>query len=131
MQERNQQNIKRNQELAQQSLERLKPKLAPQQPESPQDLVGSCSNCKKTVTREQSGSMKCPHCGVIWEYEVDEFGRKKEIPGAKEAIAANGGQTRTGWEWEDRHYVKLFTRIIIPLAVMLFTAIGAAIRGRR
>jgi hypothetical protein len=128
--ERNQKMMQQSQERARQSLERLKPNLAPQQQESPQDLVGSCSNCKKQIKREESGSMKCPHCGVIWEYEIDEFGRKKEIPGAKEAIAATGGWT-AGWKWEDRHYVKLFTRIIIPLAVMLFAAIGAALRGKR
>jgi hypothetical protein len=128
-QERNRQNMQRAQDMTQRSLERVQA-ANPHQPESPQDIVGSCSNCKKTIKREQSGGMKCPHCGVIWEYEVDEFGRKKEIAGAKEAIAAAGGWT-DGWKWEDRHYVKLFTRIIIPIVVILVTAISAAIRGKR
>ncbi len=131
--ERREKAAQRTAEMAQRSLQRLQPGN-PSQQESPNDLVGTCSNCKNSITREQISGMKCPHCGVIWEYEVDEFGRKKEIPGAAAAIAAAGtnGQstTRTGWEMEPRHYRKLFTRIIIPIAVMLFAAIAAVVRGR-
>jgi hypothetical protein len=124
-------------DLAQQGLQRMKSNL-PSHQESPQDIVGNCGNCKTDITREHSQGMKCPHCGVIWQYEVDEFGNKKEIPGAAAAIAAaessatsgQNGNAKTGWEIEPRHYGKLFTRIIIPIAVMLCAAIAAAVRGR-
>ena len=132
MRERQQQITQENAARTQQGIQRMQTSLPTTQQESPSDLVGSCSNCKKQITREQSQGQKCPNCGVVWLYEVDEFGRKKEIPGAAAALAASDdSQWGSGWKFERRHWVKLFTRIIIPLVVMLFAAIGAAMRNRK
>jgi hypothetical protein len=92
-------------------------------------VVGECSNCKKRLSDDETKLSKCPHCGVIWQYEVDQFGHKKEIPGAAAAIAQEEKSTNGGLT--DRQWRRLIFRIIIPGVVALFTAIaGLAARSR-
>ena len=55
----------------------------PQMPMShqQQQSVGTCSNCHKTIYGDVGAGDHCPHCGVFFSEEVDEFGRtKKKVP---------------------------------------------------
>ncbi|HEX5104247.1 MAG TPA: hypothetical protein VFV87_10575 [Pirellulaceae bacterium] len=40
---------------------------------------GECLNCKHSLTEAEFNRTSCPHCGVTWDYEVDEFGHKREL----------------------------------------------------
>ncbi len=41
--------------------------------------VGVCSNCNEEVSDEFGAGDHCPHCGVYFEYEEDEYGHKTEV----------------------------------------------------
>lgn len=43
--------------------------------------AGSCGSCKKTIYGNYGAGDRCPHCGILFTSEVDEFGRTtKTIP---------------------------------------------------
>jgi hypothetical protein len=42
--------------------------------------VGVCSNCDKEVSDEYGAGDHCPHCGVFFEYQEDEYGQKTMAP---------------------------------------------------
>lgn len=45
------------------------------------EAVGTCSNCHKTIYGDVGAGDHCPHCGVFFAEEVDEFGRTtKKVP---------------------------------------------------
>lgn len=43
------------------------------------EIVGECLKCKGRLTRAQGEGGTCPHCGITWEFEVDQFGNKTSI----------------------------------------------------
>jgi hypothetical protein len=126
--QRMEQQKQRNAEAAQQAADREQQHLLAQQEAYHNELVGTCSNCKKSLTRDQSELKKCPHCGVVWEYEVDQFGHKREIPGAAALAEKEQAGSGSGWTLSSRGKVKLFTRIIIPALIGLGTLIFGAIQ---
>jgi hypothetical protein len=52
--------------------------------------VGYCTKCKNPITIEERKLNKCPHCGSLWQFEINRFGHKRAIPGA--ATAADGDE---------------------------------------
>ena len=41
--------------------------------------AGECLNCKRRLNEAEMKRTSCPHCGVTWDYEIDEFGNKRDI----------------------------------------------------
>lgn len=41
--------------------------------------TGECLACNRSLTDVQMRGTKCPHCGVTWDYEIDEFGNKRDL----------------------------------------------------
>lgn len=78
-------------------------------------LMGSCSNCGRSVT---SSDRSCPHCRAIFVYVEDEFGNRTEIPGSEREVF------RLRW---GRTVVKgtlLVLAVIVGGIVKLFTGRG-------
>jgi hypothetical protein len=106
-----------------------------QQKEAPENApVAECGNCKKSLTKAQAELKSCPHCSVVWQYEVDRFGNKREIPGAAAAAASTARQEdpdglRIG-SLTERQTMKLIFRVIIPAVIIIITAL-AGVAARR
>lgn len=120
-----------NAQRAQQMVERDQARLQAQQEAYRNQIVGNCTGCKKSLTREQGELKQCPHCGAAWQFEIDQFGNKREIAGA---LPPSSGQNQSGfgsgWTLSERGKVKLFTRIIIPLGILIISALcGVAYRN--
>jgi hypothetical protein len=96
--------------------------------------VAECGNCKKSLTKVQADLQSCPHCSVVWQYEVDRFGNKHEIPGAAAAAAATAQQEDAGGlrigSLTERQTMKLIFRVIIPAVIIIITAL-AGVAARR
>jgi hypothetical protein len=98
--------------------------------------VGVCSACRQSVTRKAGDPDKCPHCGVIWQYEVDSFGNKRILP---EGTVAAMEQSSDNWSFRELHYTlrslrpyaKLFFRVILPAIVCLAVAGAGALAHYR
>lgn len=41
--------------------------------------TGECLSCSRALNDSQMRLSSCPHCGVTWDYEIDEFGNKRQI----------------------------------------------------
>lgn len=41
--------------------------------------VAECMNCNRSLTEAESSRDTCPQCGVRWDYEIDEYGNRKEL----------------------------------------------------
>jgi hypothetical protein len=120
-----------NAQRAQQMIERDQARAQAQQEAYRNQIVGNCTGCKKSLTREQGELKQCPHCGAAWQFEIDQFGNKREIAGAlPPAPDQNQSGFGLGWTLSERGKVKLFTRIIIPLGILIISALcGAAYRN--
>jgi predicted RNA-binding Zn-ribbon protein involved in translation (DUF1610 family) len=88
------------------------------------ELVAECGNCKKTLTREQAQLTQCPHCGVYWTHEVDQFGNKHEIPGgAARAEALAQQDPKFAWKPPRRVFYRGIVLIVFgTIGVITFTA---------
>jgi hypothetical protein len=40
---------------------------------------GECLNCKHNLNDSEMSRSSCPYCGVTWDYEIDQFGNKRQI----------------------------------------------------
>jgi hypothetical protein len=58
--------------------------------------TGECLACNRSLTDIQMRGTKCPHCGVTWDYEIDEFGNKRDLNHAGFANPFVGGNNRGG-----------------------------------
>ena len=41
-----------------------------------ENVVGTCSHCRREITRSQSAAANCPYCGVQWSYKQDPLTRQ-------------------------------------------------------
>jgi hypothetical protein len=41
--------------------------------------TGECLNCNRKLNDAEMRGTSCPYCGVTWDYEVDEFGNKRDL----------------------------------------------------
>lgn len=76
-------------------------------------IVGTCSKCRAGITKSQSSSSNCPHCGVAWGYREDQFGRRVPTMNASstgKALANNPQAVR---------WIAAIVVIVIALAVMI------------
>ena len=56
------------------------------------EYVAECLQCKRRLTRADSELTSCPHCGVTWDYEIDQFGMRRSLaPGS--ASASSGASS--------------------------------------
>jgi hypothetical protein len=40
---------------------------------------GECLNCNRKLTDAEMNRTSCPYCGVTWDYEIDEYGNKRDL----------------------------------------------------
>ena len=53
--------------------------------------VGECLNCKHTLNDSEMKRSSCPYCGVTWDYEIDQFGNKRELNNSSFSGPFGGG----------------------------------------
>jgi DNA-directed RNA polymerase subunit RPC12/RpoP len=41
-----------------------------------ENVVGTCSHCRREITQSQSTAANCPHCGIRWSYKQDPVTRQ-------------------------------------------------------
>jgi hypothetical protein len=52
--------------------------------------AGKCSKCMRDITKAESTGTSCPHCGAVWTYKQDQFGRR-QMTGAVDTRAMSWG----------------------------------------
>ena len=77
------------------SMQRMQDRLNEQHQSLFNRKTGECLACNRTLTDAQMRGTKCPHCGVTWDYEIDEFGNKRDLNNSSFAspfvVGNNGG----------------------------------------
>jgi predicted RNA-binding Zn-ribbon protein involved in translation (DUF1610 family) len=90
--------------------------------------VAECLNCKRTLTEAESSRTSCPHCGVTWDYEIDEYGNKRDLNNSSFrspfSSATNSGGNAQSIDAKTARTIGLVVGIFIGLAVVVGMIIG-------
>lgn len=53
--------------------------------------TGECLNCKHSLNDAEMRRSACPYCGVTWDYEIDEYGNKRQLNNSSFSAPFSGG----------------------------------------
>ena len=90
--------------------------------------TGECLNCKHSLSDSEMRMTKCPHCGVTWDYEIDEFGHKRDLNNSSFTSPFSGGSNAGGnnppIDAKSARMIGLVVGVFIGLAVVAGMIIG-------
>jgi hypothetical protein len=79
--DRFQQQMEQNRQQQLDSIQRMQDRVT-QQHESlfnRHGSTGECLACKHNLNDSEMRRSSCPYCGVTWDYEIDEYGNKRQL----------------------------------------------------
>ena len=79
----------------------------PSPPDEEMVEYAECGKCKREVPAHLGAGDRCPHCGVVWDYEETADGRK---------IDASGREVSGGWMGGAAGAVAIFVCVLFALA---------------
>jgi hypothetical protein len=112
------------------SMQRMEDRMAAQREQlfNRHGSTGECLSCKHTLTDAEMRRSSCPHCGVTWDHEIDEFGNKRNLNNSSLTTPFAGGGNAGGSGLDiDRNTARTIGIVfgaLIGLAVVLGMIIG-------
>jgi predicted RNA-binding Zn-ribbon protein involved in translation (DUF1610 family) len=119
--------MERNRREQLDSMQRMQDRMHEQHPSLFDRKTGECLSCNRKLSDAEMRRTSCPHCGVTWDYEIDEFGNKRDLNNSSFASPFAAGNNADGANQIDAKTARMIGLVLgglIGFAVVVGMIIG-------
>ena len=92
------------------------------------EFVAECLECKRKLTRAETEQASCPHCGVTWDYEIDQFGMRRSITaGPADSSGSNSSSSASSAASQMTPETQKMVASVVVIAVLAAIALAIVI----